>query len=219
MHNDSAEEKLLKLIKGSEGVRQRQKQVLAPLHKLNLTKGPNANADRIAGKPNAFTNISHWLKALSLESANKLLRLCLGLILLLFIFNYFYSAKNIKNLLKEDTGLEDNNDINSLPKPLSGDLNDYSDVLNKRDIFTGSGASVLGQGRSNSALSSASIMANLKLLGIISADKPQAIIEDSIEQKSYTVGIGDYLKDLLVEDIGSGKVTFSYKGSRFDLSL
>ncbi len=218
MHNDSAEEKLLKLIKSSEGARQRQKQVIAPAQKFGLAKEPNA-AGRILGKPHIITRVSRWLKALNLESINKLLRLGIILIFLLFIFSYFYSLKNIKDLLREDSDPAENSDINSLPKPLKGELNDYSVALEKKDIFTASGVLNSGQNRANSALSSTNAIANLKLLGVIAGQKPQAIIEDGIEQKSYAVGVGDYFKEFLVEDIGSGKVTLSYKGSRFDLFL
>lgn len=218
MHSDSAEEKLLKLIKSSEGAKFRQKQAVAPSQKFGLAKEPNATG-HILGKPHIFARLSLWFKALSLESINKLLRLGIALIFLLFISSYFYSAKNVKNMLREDSNLEDNSDINSLPKPLNGELNDYSAALEKKGVFTASGASVLGQNRANSALNSANATANLKLLGVIAGQKPQAIIEDSVEQKSYEVGVGDYFKDFLVEDIGSGKVSLSYKGSRFDLFL
>lgn len=219
MHSDSAEEKLLKLIKGSSGVKQRQKQESLPLPSPDLAKGLGASAGQKAGKPFAFTNISRWFKGLSLEAINKILRLCLIAIFLLFIINYFYGAKNIKNFLKEDSDPQDNSDIASLPRPLGGELIDYSAALEKRDIFTASGAPVLGQSRANSNSSFANAIASLKLLGVIAGNEPQAIIEDSIEQKSYTVGVGDYFKELLVEDIGSGKVTFSYKGARFELFL
>lgn len=218
MHSDSAEEKLLKLIKSSEGARLKQKQESFSVHKPSLTKGPSP-AGYISGRPNLFTNLSRWFKALSLESINKLLRLGMALVFLLFIFNYFYSAKNLRDFLKEDSSLEDNSDINSLPRPLAGDFNDYSAALEKKGVFTASGVLASGQNRANSALNSANATANLKLLGVIAGQKPQAIIEDSVEQKSYSVGVGDYFKDFLVEDIGSGKVTLSYKGSRFDLFL
>lgn len=213
MHKDSAEEKLLKLIKGA-GVKSGHKRIDdADALRLNAPKRSEHHLTA-AAKNRSIPEIGlDKIRRLNLESLNKFLRLVIGLVCLAFIVSFF-NSKNIKNILNEGTASEEKSDINVLPKPLSADFKGYSASAG-RDVFGASTAQPAGA----KSLGSGEITSNLKLLGIISGAKPQAIIEDATEQRTYTVGVGDYFKEFVVEEIGSGKVSFSYKNLRFDLFL
>lgn len=63
------------------------------------------------------------------------------------------------------------------------------------------------------------IKSQLNLLGVISGDNPQAIIEDKKTQKSYFLNKGSKLDDIEVKDILENKVILSYKGQEFELVL
>jgi len=61
--------------------------------------------------------------------------------------------------------------------------------------------------------------ANLGLVGIIPGDNPQAIVEDKKNQKTYYLIKGQTINDIVMEDIGSDKVTIEYRGKRINLFL
>ncbi|MCM8789708.1 MAG: hypothetical protein NC916_01615, partial [Candidatus Omnitrophica bacterium] len=60
---------------------------------------------------------------------------------------------------------------------------------------------------------------DLKLLGIIFGDNPQAIIEDAKNQKTYYLNREQSIGDFIVEDIRDGKVILDYQGQKFELYL
>lgn len=59
----------------------------------------------------------------------------------------------------------------------------------------------------------------LSLLGVISADPPQVIIEDKRTQKTYFLNKGSTFDDIEVGDILENKVILIYKGKQFELVL
>jgi len=60
---------------------------------------------------------------------------------------------------------------------------------------------------------------DMNLVGIITGDNPQAIIEDKKNQKTYYVNKGQYIGEFLIEDILEGKVIISRNNERFELYL
>ena len=63
------------------------------------------------------------------------------------------------------------------------------------------------------------LMKDINLVGIISGENPQAVIEDKKTRKTYYVNKGQFINELLVEDIQEGKIIINYKGQRFELYL
>jgi len=63
------------------------------------------------------------------------------------------------------------------------------------------------------------ILANLNLLGIITGDNNQAIIEDKTLKKTYFLYKGDSLGDLKVYDIKESAVILDYKGEKIELNI
>ncbi|MEW6009409.1 MAG: hypothetical protein AB1629_07235 [Candidatus Omnitrophota bacterium] len=216
MHSTSPEEKLLRLIKDATGKKDRHKEEIV-YEKPKETVHPPASF-----KPRRQTDYARRkliLEILNLGSIDLLLRVGLVLLVLIFIFDIFLSNMHIKRVLTSSEKVTEGVNLNPLPEKLSGDFSHFSSDINTRDIFTASLRSTLDSSIANFGSGIAQYVNKLKLLGIISGEKKQAIIEDQSEQRNYTVSEGDYLKELLVEEVGSGKVTFDYKGEKFELFL
>ena len=93
----------------------------------------------------------------------------------------------------------------------------YLSSIKGRDIF-----SVSSEPQKTEKLNSgaeASSMKDLNLMGVISGESPQAIIEDKKTQKSYYVSKGQSVGDFEVEDIKEGKVILIKDGKKFELTL
>jgi type II secretory pathway component PulC len=60
---------------------------------------------------------------------------------------------------------------------------------------------------------------DLNLLGIISGENPQAVIEDKNSQKTYYLNKNQSINDFVIEDIQEGRVILNYKGQRYELNL
>lgn len=219
MHKASAEEKLLRLIKDATGKKEKPKVPEAADQNPSevIKEEPVFKARR---KPAVYTKrIERILKIPDLPSLDIILRVGLILMALIFIFDIIQSNIHIKQVLTESEKTPEGTNLNLLPEKLSGDFSRFSSDINNRDIFITSPKSTLDSYTINSGPSIAQYVNKLKLLGTISGEKQQAIIEDETEQKNYTVSAGDYLKDFLVEEVGSGKVRLDYKGEKFDLFL
>jgi len=63
------------------------------------------------------------------------------------------------------------------------------------------------------------IRANLNLLGIVTGDNNQAIIEDKNLKKTFFLYKGDNLGELKVYEIKNNAVILDYKGEKIELSL
>lgn len=68
-------------------------------------------------------------------------------------------------------------------------------------------------------ISKEEILGNLNLLGIITGDNNQAIIEDKTLKKTYFLYKGDSFGDLKVYDIKESAVILDYKGEKIELNI
>jgi hypothetical protein len=62
-------------------------------------------------------------------------------------------------------------------------------------------------------------LSNLQLVGIISGENPQAVIEDKKTQKSFYASKGQSIGDFQVADILEGKVILSRQGRQYELNF
>ncbi len=92
----------------------------------------------------------------------------------------------------------------------------YTQAPLARQLFSGeesSGASGLA------GVATADILKEISLVGIISGDNPQAVIEDKRSQKTLYVAKGQSVGAFLVAEILEGKIILNYKGQRYELYL
>ena len=66
---------------------------------------------------------------------------------------------------------------------------------------------------------SADLVKDINLVGIISGENPQAIIEDKKAQKTYYLRKGQFIGVLQLEGIAEGKIILKYEGQRYELYL
>lgn len=91
----------------------------------------------------------------------------------------------------------------------------HSGKIAEKNIFSGS---AYGQGDSPDGAASDDA-ANIKLVGIVPGENPQAIIEDTKNQKTYYLIKNQSVNDINVEDVSEGKVILEYRGKRMTLFL
>lgn len=93
----------------------------------------------------------------------------------------------------------------------------YLEGIGTRRIFTSS----VKQETYKEPLKGASqdLLKDITLLGIVSGENPQAIIEDKKTQKTWYLNKGQFIGELKVIDITEGKIVLDFNGQVFELNL
>lgn len=63
------------------------------------------------------------------------------------------------------------------------------------------------------------LIKDINLLGILSGENPQAIIEDKKAQKTYYLNKGQFIGEFQVMDIKEGKIILNFNSQTFELNL
>jgi len=92
----------------------------------------------------------------------------------------------------------------------------YLEGIRSRQIF--SSASTQETERPASGVN-VDLMKDISLVGILSGENPQAVIEDIKTHKTYYATKGQFIGEFQVEDIQEGKIILNYKGQRFELYM
>jgi len=71
----------------------------------------------------------------------------------------------------------------------------------------------------SSSINDAESFKGLNLVGIISGDNPQAIIEDKAVGKTYSINKGQFIGEFCIDDIQEGKVILNRNGQKLELFL
>ena len=91
-----------------------------------------------------------------------------------------------------------------------------------RPLFAGPSAAVASgpRGPAGPSAAASTLVQRLSLIGIVSGEPPQAIIEDAETQKTYFVTAGQgFLEGMIVEEIHDNRVVLRLGDERVDLSL
>ena len=95
----------------------------------------------------------------------------------------------------------------------------YEQAISKRVLFRGGVKETKEVRVIPKSKNFGQLMQNLKLIGIMTGDNPQAIIENKKENETYFVNNGDYLGEIKVLEIESKKITLEYQGEAASLFL
>jgi len=95
-------------------------------------------------------------------------------------------------------------------------LESYEQAAAGRQIFNSSGSQAA---QVPAGALEADMMKDISLVGVISGDNPQAILEDKKSQKTYYLTEGQSLGEFQIEDIQEGKIILNYRGQRYELYL
>lgn len=196
--NLSPEEKLLNLIKGKK----------TPKGPALSTAKPDVqySAKSLPGAHLTFPHIQKLMLALT----------GISLIYLLAVFLYPWFGFNEIKLSKAPddkpeitlSGLE----LEKKTKPYEF----YLQGLGKRQIFS---ANFAQEETTTSPGVDTDLIKHINLVGIISGENPQAVIEDKNIHKTYYLNKGQSIGELQIEDIKEGRVILNCKGQRYELYL
>lgn len=92
----------------------------------------------------------------------------------------------------------------------------YSEASRSRQIFNSTSTQEMGRPDSGVDID---LLKDITLVGIISGENPQAVIEDTRARKTYYATIGQFVKEFQVAGIQEGKVILNYKGQKYELYL
>ncbi len=174
MNKESSDEKLLKLIEGTARV-------------------PHMSSVGVMRKKKSFGMAFSFLRfkpRLTVYNINKGLFVVSLLLSLVFFYNFIAGNR----YLSSGFLLDSVNNISSFKKPKS-DVNkggltiqEYLDSLDRRNIFLAPGSS---QKESLDNIAVTDLVKDLKLVGIIWSNNPEAMIEDALEGKTYLLKKGE----------------------------
>lgn len=155
------------------------------------------------------------LRPFDLRTLNKILVALCVLITLFLIFDFIgYNAKLENRLfeLNSQAAVIDGGKENTAE--LKIDLSQTLSEMKRRNMFTflpPKEASVV------KTTNYSELVNNLKLVGIIWSDKPQAMIESVSEKKTYLLGNGEHIGELTIKSVLKDKVILSKDSQEWDL--
>ncbi len=212
--NLTPEEKLLKIIENPQTERR---------------KSPGVNMGRGVGSKKGQPGITAWLnkiridkntlRNISLKTVSKIVLALSVIFTLFFIFDFVrmgsVATKKLNKLAAEAAApeLKEKKAVN-MDVPLVQALN----MTKRHNIFSFMPSTPGMAARSSSIpVEIEEIVKNLKLVGIIWSNNPQAIIENTKEQKTYLVNGGDKVSLLDVRRVLRDKVILGKENVEWEL--
>jgi hypothetical protein len=203
----SPEEKLLRLIRGKK---QSQAREIKPLADNNIIVADTKNKPKLT-QP---LMLKKYFPVFNLKKTLSWLFL-VTVICLAITFAYpWFGLKKIRLPQLKETKPE--TQIAELKQKIKS-YDYYLQGIRNRQIFASMSSSP-GLEKPVSPLN-ADILKDISLVGIISGDNPQAIIEDKKTQQTLYVTKGQYIGEIQVEDIQEGKIIINYQNARYELYL
>lgn len=201
--NFSPEEKLLRLIRGNK------KTAPVPIQQVNKTgqadKQINTPVTKAIKKPITYAFMQRSVFTL------------LGISFICLIASLIYPKAALRRTPLV-TVIPGNPKADSLllEKEEIVPLEDYLKEIGGRQIFMAQHNSPLAI--SSQAMETESIQ-DINLVGIISGENPQAVIEDKKAQKTYYVNKGQFIGNFQLEEIREGKIILNLQGKRYELTI
>lgn len=221
----SPEEKLLRLIRG-EKKHKDDSAVNKPVHKQNSAEKPTTeirSPKYATAILSSADNERRYLKFI-----NAALMIILIVIIAFFVLN-FLNLKPQEPLSishREDSAVKVEPQTKNNEKKESGQLSQlmpfsgYAETVGKRELFKS--YRVEAQKEKPAAAKLEQVQDKIKdlsLIGIISGDNPQAIIEDRRNQKTYFLNKGQTINQMTLEEIFNDRVILNYEGEKLELTL
>jgi len=201
------EEKLLRLIRGS-------KKHKTPASIENIPTEGGSLAPATAGDGGKSSFLAGHLFRLE---ARKALRWGFALSLLYLGVSLAYPWFGLKKVKLPPVAGNAAGQIKPLSREEAKPFEFYLDGVRGRQIFAGAGSTVTAA--LPQAAAGVNVADDISLVGIISGENPQAVVEDKKNQKTYYLSRGQLIGDLRVDDIKEGKIIVDRKGQKFELYL
>ncbi|MFC1646222.1 hypothetical protein ACFL2Y_03485, partial [Candidatus Omnitrophota bacterium] len=208
------EEKLLNLIRHSNKKSPRQKNssqadVHAEGHRLSKSMSSSTNHDAVIKKEENI--IFDGIKSLNFVLINRLILVVALVAFLLLLFDLFFRSPDLSKL--QSSSRAKLKEI-SLKENKIKSYSYYQQEIAKRQLFNSSPIESKVKKVIPAGQTFKELIKGLKLLGIVSGDKTQVIIEDTKLRKTYFLYVGDYLGEIKVEEVHSDRVILEFKGER-----
>jgi len=203
--NITPEEKLLKLIENPS-----DKQTISSLGKVYKS------SFRVKNWMKAVKDFKTIKGALSSLEFKIVIRLLLGVSFLLsafLIFDFFQGQKNSKRNLERILSTSSHSKVKKTLVSLLG-RDKYIKEVQRRNIFSSMEKAPVGKSISIDIVSK---VKDLKLVGILWSDNPQAMIEDTKEAKTYLLNIGDEINQMKIKKIFRDKVIIEAEDKEWEL--
>lgn len=208
--NLSPEEKLLRLIKGEDKIKPKilPDQDSAVAKTLPVVQPVTTKI--FLKKPFHFA-IQKYLNFVNLR---KTLPFLLAAFIIYFIASLIYPFVCLRNI-KLSAVSKERFENSVIPKEETKPYEFYLEGARQRQIF----ATPITQETIGSAGVETSSIKDINLIGIISGDNPQAVIEDKKAQKTFYVTKGQFIGEFRIDDIQQGKIILTNRGQRFELYI
>ncbi len=200
-NNIAPEEKLLRLIRG-----QKKKE-----------PGPEIAAASASPKSHQQTAFILLRQYLTFFNGQKTIKICFAISCIFLLYSFIYPLFGLRKIhLPKVTPQKIAIDKLDLPQP-DRPYEFYSEKLKGRPLFGQTAGSK--DNSASLALTESISIKDISLLGIISGDNPQAILEDKKSRKTYYVSKGQFVGDFQLEDIQEGKIILNSRGQRYELQI
>lgn len=204
--NISPEEKLLRLIRG-------QKKPDTTVAKKIVTPISSAPGIKPTFKSSVYLL---WQEYLSFINLGKIIRIAFILSCIYLGVSLIYPWVGLRKIKLPKVMSKKSLEVDLGAKVEIKPYEFYLEGIKEHQIFS-TGPS-LESGRPAGSVN-VDLMKDINLVGIISGENPQAVIEDKKNQKTYYVSKGQFIGEYQVEDIQEGKIIINYRGQRFELFL
>jgi len=159
-----------------------------------------------------------FLKSINPQMINRAVMALCGVITLVFVVDFAKLEMNLnkkyRNVTSESAVVAESAQNAAFIKEM--DVQEILARAKKRNMFTFTPVTAGARG----AIASANlqeIMGNLKLVGIIWSDKPQAMIESVKDQKTYLLNKGEQIDTLTIKKIYKEKVILGKDSQEWEL--
>ncbi len=158
----------------------------------------------------------------------------LALLIMLFAVIIFYIFDLSGSRLPAAGGLDKPDSVKRRPRPPVSVPQDakteeeivpfstYAEAIGKRELFKPPKSEVVkikADPSTQKTEPASDKLKNLSLIGIMGGERPQAIVEDKKDKKTYFLNKGQAISDMKVDDILSDRIILDFEGEKFELVL
>jgi len=205
--NITPEERLLKIIE-SPGIQKAKVYLGAKAKAINLKT--------LISRIKNFRFDKNIIKKIDLRLANKIAASFCGFITLFLIFDFFRVGANLKSRFEKTLQASKVAIIEEKKVTLTNvDIEEVLAQAKRRNVFTFLPAPAKAEASLSPNITE--IISNLKLVGIIWSNSPQAMIENAKEQRTFLLSQGEQIGQVKIKKIFQDKVVIEVEGQEQEL--
>ncbi len=159
------------------------------------------------------------------EFVNLALVIILVVVIMFYIFDLVSSNPSFGRLHKSEAASRRPRPAISEPQNAKSEaqptpFSTYAEAIGKRELFKPPKSEAVKEKPAAQKTESASDkLKYLSLIGIIGGERPQAVIEDKKDKKTYFLNKGQTVSEMKVEDILKDRIILDFDGEKIELVL